>query len=404
LNEAEFSRAARAAFEVYRDDQSRTFPLWQFREFAGADATDKMFAAGILCGEEEATYMSHHLHHDYLASRHLVTEPMTWNRDDFDVLTFSASSFDAVAMAIEQITDSTRADLFVRKLYDWNVYSAAYSVAEAMQGRSYVSEQMLCIMLAVLAERRWDIIKATAQRAEDALRLFPSAIHRPFAQAANLEEVFRLVEARDYGQREFVVWRTLFIKRSTERAEGKDIELISNDDSVIGWTVANVLKRCKISSVQQARLREISGTGSPTVRWRVVHALGSRPGSTNFNYLVKVIESDPDGWVRYGAVRSLVEMAASGSVSLRARIFAALRNRVSRVLLDKKVQGELRRVLFIRRERAPSDWATLALGLMACLFESATTPRERTLLEQQALDFKREYELTNYDGQGGQPY
>ena len=158
LNEGEFSRAARAAFEVYRDDQSRTFPLSQFREFAGGDATEKMLAAGILCGGEEATYMSHHLHHDYLASRHLVAEPMTWNRDAFDVLTFSASSFDAVAMAIEQIADSTRADLFVRKLYDWNAYSAAYSVAEAMQSRSYVSEPMLCIMLAVLAERRWDMI------------------------------------------------------------------------------------------------------------------------------------------------------------------------------------------------------------------------------------------------------
>ena len=113
LDEAVFSSAARGAFEVYRDDQSRTFPLSQFQEFAGATATEKMLTAGILSGPPEATRLSHHLHHDYLASRHLVAQPMTWNRDAFDVLTFSASSFDAVAMAIEQITDSESADLFV---------------------------------------------------------------------------------------------------------------------------------------------------------------------------------------------------------------------------------------------------------------------------------------------------
>ena len=181
-----------------------------------------------------------------------------------------------------------------------------------MQSSSHVSEQMLCIMLAVLAERRWDIIQTTAQRAEDALRLFPLPVHEPFTQAADLEEVFRVITARDFEQPQFVMWRNLFTKRPTERVEDQEIELISDDDSVIGWTVANVLKRCKVNRIQQTRLREISAAASPTVRWRVAHALGSHPSSTNMNYLASLVTADPDGWVRYGAIRSLVEMAASG--------------------------------------------------------------------------------------------
>ena len=355
LDKDEFLRTARAAFEVYRDDQSRTFPLPQFQEFAGQSATDKMQASGILLGGPETYYLSHHLHHDYLASCYLISDPSKWNRDSFDTLTLSASSFDALAMAIEQILDTVTADLFVRRLYDWNAYSAAYSVAEASQSSSRISDHMLCIILSVLAERRWDIIKGTAQQAEDALRLFPAPIHRKFTGAADLEQVFHIVDARRYEVPEFALWRRLFTKRRNEKAGADEIELITAADSVTGWTVANVLKRCKVSTGQQARLRDISGAASPTVRWRIAHVAGSHPSLINMEFLVKLIESDLDRWVRYGAVRSLLEMAALSSMNLRERIFAALRARISRLSLDAKIQGQLRRSLFIRKEKAPPD-------------------------------------------------
>ncbi len=280
----------------------------------------------------------------------------------------------------------------MRCLYDWNAYSAAYSVAEATQTGSRISDHMLCIVLSVLAERRWDVIKGTAQQAEDALRLFPSRIHREFTQAADLEQVFQIVEGRRYEVPEFMSWRRLFTKRTNEKASADEIELITAADSVIGWTVANVLKRCKVSTAQQSRLLDISRTASPTVRWRIAHAIGSHPSSINMEFLVSLIESDEDRWVRYGAVRSLLEMAALGSMTLRERIFAVLRTRINRLSLDGKIQGQLRRSLFIRKEKAPPDWARLAFGVMTLLYDSAATPKDRSRLEQQALDVKREYE------------
>ena len=64
-------------------------------------------------------------------------------------------------MAMEQIDDSAVADELLRKLYDWNIYGAGYSIAEGRSSR--VSAEMQRVILAMFAERRWDLVMATAQ-------------------------------------------------------------------------------------------------------------------------------------------------------------------------------------------------------------------------------------------------
>ena len=92
----------------------------------------------------------------------------------------------------------------------------------------------------------------------------------------------------------------------------------------LGWTIANVLKRLKLSSSEQWHLRKHVRDRAVAVRWRLAHVLGSFPTLNNFDVLKNLLTGDPDAWVRYGAVRSLVEMAARGSASIRKRVFEFL--------------------------------------------------------------------------------
>ena len=70
---------------------------------------------------------------------------------------------------MEQVSPET-ADDFVRKIYDWNPYAAAYAIGDVeAPGSARVSSEMKLVMAAMLAERLWDIIEATVQRSRDAI-------------------------------------------------------------------------------------------------------------------------------------------------------------------------------------------------------------------------------------------
>src|SRR6185369_16186165 len=99
-----------------------------------------------------------------------------------------------------------------------------------------------------------------------------------------------------------------------------DLAAIEHEDSLIGWTVANVAKRTTISESQAAMLRRLlQNAEDPIVRWRAAHVLGAHPSEDNVTALLDAL-NDPYHWVRYGAVRSLIELAARSS-DLRPRIF-----------------------------------------------------------------------------------
>src|SRR6185312_3137662 len=161
LNDDAIDHAASAAFAVYANE-TRTFRLTSFQEHAGEAITKLLVDSGAVVQDGDLAFFDHHLKHDYLASRYLVTDPSRWRSDVFNTVTFHGSSFETVVMAMEQVPDSISADQLLRRLYDWNIYGAGYSIAEGRASR--VSADMQLVILAMFAERRWDLMKATAQR------------------------------------------------------------------------------------------------------------------------------------------------------------------------------------------------------------------------------------------------
>src|SRR5262249_23464736 len=150
----------------------------------------------------------------------------------------------------ELISSPHAADLFVRRVYDWNLYGAAYALAEALSnGIRSVSRETEVMLVAMLAERRWDRIYTTAERSRDALSLFPpnSTARTLLEEATDLEAIFGVVLQVQSEKEDFLAWRRLFTLPPGSDVPDDAIRLLEHKNSVLGWTAANVLKRVRLS-------------------------------------------------------------------------------------------------------------------------------------------------------------
>lgn len=364
LSTDEIGRTAKAAFDAYSGNKSRSFSLTTFRAAVGDETLEKLRPLLVVNGD--TAYFNHHLKHDYLAAVHLANEPSLWNQKFFDHVTFDASSFEVLAMALDMLDNENQADRFVRAIYDWNTYGAAYAVSEGLhRGRPCVSTGMQMILMAVLAERQWDIIMPTAQRTKDALRLFGTEAAQRFLDASSAGEVRDIVAQLPGGNSDFEQWRTLFTRSTGGHASTDDVQLLMAD-SVTGWTASNVLKRLDLSDHEQEQVRHLVASGPDVVRWRAVHTLGAFPGPANKQILLECLTADNYGWVRYGAIRSLLELAARAEDGkFRKSIIVALVDRADQIVHDEYIARELQSAVLIEPKQAPKEWPQLIIEMLS---------------------------------------
>jgi hypothetical protein len=395
LSDSEIDKASKAAYHVYEIDKSRTFTLSTFSAEAGGDVTKKLIDTDALLTANGLASFDHHLKHDFLASRYVVEHPAIWSADVLEILTFKAGSFDALFMALQQMPSTELADRFVREIYDWNLYGAAYALTEGGSfGATRVSHEMQTVIITMLAERQWDLIKSTQVKAKDALSLFPSEGVSRFVSAESINDLFPILDNIDSANTEFQRWRSLFTIPAHAERKLPDLELVKDKDSLLGWTFANVLKRLSLPEASQRLLRSFIDTADRTVRWRIVHVLGSFPNSENAALLFTRLDSDDYHWVRYGAARSLIELAAIGKESVRKSVLTGIRKRAAKLISDAKTIGEFESAIFIDRNRAPKNWVKSLAPVIETLYGVETTFEKRERWKQVAYRLKGEYGFT----------
>lgn len=375
LKEAELDKAAHAAFSVYVNDGARTFRLVEFQAVAGPEITSRLMEAGVLRISNGTAYFGHHLQHDYFASRHLARHPEQWKPAVFDRMTFNASSFDVLALCLEQLHSPEQADHFLTLTYDWNLYGTGYALADVYEPGK-VSPEMETVVAAMLADRKWDIILATAERARDALALFPDgSLARKFLVIPEKQELYAEIAGTQSLKAWFAEWRAAFRVEEGRTLSDAEVERILDEHSIIGWTTSNVLRRVRLSDDQQSRLRDWGANGTSTVAWRIAHVFGTHPSAENRDFLLGLLTRG-EFWVQYGAIRSLIQMAAHANAKLRKSIFEQVRNLIPS--LSRGVIDELERAIFIDPARAPGDWSEHATGIIRALFlHTGSEDRER---------------------------
>jgi hypothetical protein len=384
LAEAQLDRVAVAAFDAYRRFKSRIFDRAEFVGTAGEEPTRALELSDTLLSNADGTsYFVHHILHDYLAARQVASWPTEeWTSQTLTVLSFDSSSFDAVELVFEQL-GGEKADLFLRRLYDWNLYAAGYALAQTQDANASTSAEMRTMIFAMLAEKRFDSILATRERANDALALMQLSDAKPFRDALSLGEIFRALNAIQSNEAWFNDWKGLFETESHSRLSIETLSSIRSLDSISGWTIANVAKRSIFQEgAPDALIGWLQGEANATIRWRIAHTLGACPTPAALDALLGLLDNDPDPYVRYGAIRSITEVAALANGELRQVILDAVAARADAISKQPKILGELRASLLMDAIMVPAEWLGFVRSIVRAMFVATDNTSERDLWRQ----------------------
>ncbi|MGV0644634.1 HEAT repeat domain-containing protein [Mycolicibacterium sp. XJ2546] len=389
---------ARAVYTSYEAYGERAIGSEDILSAVGIEVFRKMLDSGLLVGGNDRAQFDHHLHQDFLAALHLGADKSLWNSNGFDTLTLRASSFDALALAAALI-ERQAVDDFVHRVFDWNYYGAAYLLEEDQAGDKRIWDAMRIAILAMLAEKRFDRMAVTAHRVEDALRLQETALAPLLLAATDRAAVVDIIDAAlpenwaATWPRWFQDWYEMFKRPSGSSATADDINDLTSAIGTVGWANSNMLKRLNISHDLRRRVGEYAtGHPDPTVRWRAVHALGAWPTDSTLELLLgRVQDSAEQLWVRYGALRSLLEVAAEGSVEVRGRVFDALGDAEVATVIAREPNLRREAIRALEVSAMPEDWHALAGDFMEHLWAESDDPldREAVLLLAQRLRTSR---------------
>jgi hypothetical protein len=384
LAEDQLDRVAAAAYEAYHRYKSRIFDRAEFAELAGEQPTRALELSNTLLSNDPGTaYFAHHILHDYLAARHVASwRTEEWSPEMLAVLSFESSSFDAIELVFEQL-DGERADRFLRLLYDWNLYAAGYALAQARDADAAASAEMRTMIFAMLAEKRFDSILATRQRANDALALMQLSDARPFREAHSLRDIFGALDAVRSNEGWYNDWKGLYKTERRSILSIKTLSSIRSPDSINGWTIANVAKRSTFEDgATDSLIQWLHEEDNATVRWRIAHTLGACPTPAALNALLQILDDDPSIYVRYGAIRSITEMAALADQRFRNTVSDAIDGRAHAINDQPKILGELRASLLMDALLVPPDWLEFVRNIVRAMFIATDAINERDLWRQ----------------------
>jgi hypothetical protein len=389
---ADLDTLGKLAFEIYRDYQSPSFEAEKLK----SQVTDEIWRklSGALKEPIEGfTQFDHQLKHDYLVSRHLAKDEKLWEPRSFDAATFESNSYDSLLMVSEQLTDETSGDRFLKQVYDWNWSVTVACLANAgLTNQRHHSRELETAILYLIAEKKFDPVHRTADRAGTQLKNeFPSnSVAGKLRNIESLNDVYAIDELVS-DKAWFLRWKKLFMRNESPPLDETEIAQIIDSDSVIGWTAANVIKRFQLTETGLRQLRAYYRAIYPDpdpskalVRWRIVHALGAFDDPENVRVLFEALDQDSYMWVNYGAVRSLVEIAAKTlKETLRTEIIGQLAGRIKS--MRAKVLEEMGQTMFYRNP--PKTWLSLCGRLLESVRDAQTRDADEERWTKTVEDF-----------------
>lgn len=378
--------------DVYKRDNSRSFAAESMKALLGDDIWTKLTNASVISNTGEERRFEHQLFHDFLASVELLSmESAEWTHELLDAVTFHTSSIDPLTFALAQIIDVEQGNKFLRALEDWNwlMTMTAMGIVEK-EGHLRVSRELRIALLGNLAEKLFDPISASADDARQRLQGFDGEEAAEMMTASDAVELARIVGEMtvDAPVKWYQDWRDLFSRQ--EQLIDLTSREIAHTDALEGWTAANVIRRFPLTERQEVELASIyqsrrsdSDARSKSIRWRAIHAMGATRSLTGVELLLDAAANDPYLWARYGAIRSLMEIAARDT-ELRVAVIDGLRPLLSR--FDARERTQLVRSA---RQQATSDgWCPEVRPLLNDVPQDDLTERERANLRLLLHEFE----------------
>jgi hypothetical protein len=340
LGDDEINQIAPVAFRMYmRGVGGPTGDT--FEDLPDTGIVAKLRDAEIVTEGVTGQIFSHQLVHQFLAGLYLGSHTDEWTASTLDKVTSDAASPDTVGMTIASIPEIAMRDQFLRVVYDWNWRAAILALIEAQVSARPVSDALAAALLALAADKRFDAVKGSRERVEGLLTELPEKIVRSMRDVPTRLELRAHLAATDFPEIDWWAnWRDIFLwDPEHHELTSQDVALIGSPEPLVGWTVSNGIRNFPFSRDIANLLHGIyrsqkrNEPGACATRWRVVHAVGPWATRENAEFLLECF-SDQYPWVVYGAVRSLVELAALADGELRGWVLDQLTLEASRLPPD----------------------------------------------------------------------
>lgn len=355
LTKDDLDRLSTMAFEMYRNS-TRAATLSFAKKWLTDATADRLVADGTLVkSTNDEIQFDHQIKNDFLAARFLARHEEEWNSDSFNRVTFSANSTELLLTALRMLASPPTGDRFLQAVYNWHWLYAVKTVAVSTDGVGTLFSKGVEVWLACCAaEKVLDPLIWTSEATKAMLEGLPNSIFRRAATVQSAEDIIQLSHSIDSDEDWFLQWRRTLGLGSDHSGREEDLQLLAGDDPVMGWAVSNAAKRWSLDEADLRQLRAIYRSTSDTdIRWRVVHTLGAFRTSANADLLFDALDKERGEWVRYGAIRSLVELAIEGTDDERTHVLEGLRVRLG--VLTTRLQLKLGEAVFV--SHPPEGWA-----------------------------------------------
>jgi hypothetical protein len=343
----------------------------------GLGTVEKLLLSGTLLAADGNFEFRHQLLMDYFVACALSVDLSRWSADTFDAVSLDANSLDALLFVTDMLNDLALVDQYLTELHDWNWNATTKCLAALGKTHAeHISDGIVLALWAMVAAKQFDSVVGSSQRAHTRTKELDEVFSAQFvlrlADATSMIEVVDrlspIVSVLGPQGGWFAPWHASF------KGELDTPSLIArtyNSNPLLGWAAANALRRRILTQEEQQSLRAMyeaalvqSDPLGRSVRWRAIHAMAETGSADNVFVMLTALDSDAYSWVKYGAVRGLVEIAARGDAIQRAEILEALTHRLTDIPNEPVTQ------LFWAAQHAdaPPDWpgAVRPLLLDAC--------------------------------------
>jgi len=384
------------AFSTYEDNRQTAIPKKALNSLGDSlnHAIEQTDLIQELGEDDKQVEFRHQLLHDALAALKIASasetdEAQLLRGPAFDIVSLDASSPDAIELAVEAVQHpedllGERQKLlepreFLSEVFDWNFRITLQCVASFdRRGDSPLPQWVRHAVYAHNLERRFDPFLHTALLAERMKALIPvSPDVDPYLDAGSRDEIVKSVHAiiqalpeKMEGEEAYRQQWLEFYGR-TESFPVKDLRPLWSDP-FLSWMTANAMRRFEIGPEVTTALIQLYESSRKTserpkfapkaaaYRWRLVHTLGRGTTAGLVTLLDATLDPIESADVRYGAVRSLIELAVmAASSEERRQILDGLRDGLPRLF---EGDGALRVRLQLRRACAFNENKGCAIG------------------------------------------
>jgi len=312
------------AFEAYRaGDQLLRAKV--FREQHVQLDPQRLAEAGLLrAGRIPQTFVfRHQLLHDCLAAQHFHSNQLRPDETNLNILTLKRRSAEALVFLLEG-AEPERSDELITHIYDWD---HSITLSCLVETRTNPDDALATVICAVLAEKPGDTFLHTRLRLQSRIWVLRRFLG---IEDLSVENVLgRLRETKEHL--DIPLLRSWWPVFTAEQMASVLWEALVGLDPMPGWSAAAAFRRLlvradesvhaetldRLTILYHALRNQMEKKDAGTLRWRVVHVMGGLPQAAPLLTAV-AFDNDESEDVRYGAVRCLVELAATGD-AVRAR-------------------------------------------------------------------------------------